>query len=631
MHIQMQEVQQLIQGEKYKKALGLLKKINRKSPTCQSLDLEGMCLFNTRSYGLALTRYHAALKAEPRNKNHANLYTNIAACHIKQDDKEQAISALIQGLELDGSPAHAGHRLQLGQLATQTGQHELVLEHLPKLLTISEHAHNALYLLLNSSLALAVKDKVAFYSAKLLAECNYLSSLECSKMLELLVVHNKQELAQSVLSAIKLKHEHEKWYQDYRELLSPSQKKTAKFPKPPKDMIVGKDKKLKVLIEELIADNVQQGARFHDAVRIFADDGNLSIKGYIENKNKERLLDIPLQCMPLMSDYKLSIDDNEHIVAEPKGTMENPNAANTMALMVKIYNQTNKIKTWKQQSPYFALQSKPDVLNKLLDSKVNTHKVAKFKKLLDNQQYEQLALDSFFGSRTFSYNKETLAQANIHIQENECIGLLSIIDFLNHKVGSSNYQITDDMLYYAGQPEQETQEMMVHYNNFDPLMTYLLYGFVDTSSPWLFSIPLLIGLSNGAKIALLGNSGRIQPSSYSKSADFLADYLPNITQIHTNDFGMDKLVIPGSANKHLYREALTIIIKSVDKNEYFATDAKLTAEVIRLEKETLRHNITYWRELKEMNEGTFSDIDLLCDTATKHINGYASSVGVHLF
>jgi hypothetical protein len=332
-----------------------------------------------------------------------------------------------------------------------------------------------------------------------------------------------------------------------------------------------------------------------------------------------------------MTDFDVNLVQDNKLSVIPKQKMLNPTAKNTMRLMVDIYNQTDKILSWKQTSPFFALQNQPKLLEMLVAGKKYTSKVIKFYQALKDKEYDKLAVDSFFGSRTFTYSQAALAKAGIHTTESGELGILSIVDFLNHQVGANRFQTKDSGLYVSGKGQPSNQELFVHYNNFDALLTYLIYGFVDISAPWLFSTPIQIMTSNNLKIDILGNSATISTESYSQSGDYLADYLPNITSVNNKHFGIDKLVIPNKANNTLLRESLNVVIKSIDKTNHFVTDKQLAVEVTLLERQIIAKNLSYWREIGRLNTVNNADVELLTSTTTKHINSYASSLGISMF
>ncbi len=625
------KAQDLINNNKAKKAQIILNKLNRKSPSYGSLDLEAYCFFLSEKFGLAIPRYQQALKFNPPTNDKKNILQNLAACQLKLDQKQLALNTLQEALVIDNSVNNAECRMKIGQITTELGQHALTLEYLPKLLNLSQYATEALLFLINASILVGDNNKTQLYTNKLLAECPFYSSAESVNFLSMFIQRDNSKLAKKMMAVLAPKHSHEQWFTDFSKEFTENNLTHNNIPTPPNKRVIGKNKKLITLVNALLADNEQQGAVFHESVRIFEQDGNLSIKAFIDNQDNEKLLNIPLSCMPLLSDYTLDLNSKMHIIATPIMNMKNPTANNTMQLLVSIYNQTDKIKSWQQTCPFIALQTQPELLAKLVSGKKYTQKVTNFFQLALDKNNKKLTLDSFFGSRTFTYTKELLIEAGININAASELGLLSIIDFLNHKVHATKYHTEYGSLHVAGKAVATNQELFVHYNNFDPLLTYLIYGFVDTNAPWLFNVPMKITCSNGVKIDILGNAGQTDANSYSKSGDFLAEYLPNITTITATHYGVDKLVIPSKQHNNLLREALTVLIKSIDKGNYFNTDQQFNDEVLLLEQQIISQNLTYWRELETLNKDKNTEVELLTTTAKQHISNYANGLGISLF
>ena len=627
------QAQALINNNKLRKAQILLKKFNNKSPSYSSLNLEAYCLYKDQKFALATPRYQQALTLNPPIEHKKSLLQKLAVCQIKSNQKQLAIRTLLINLSLDSSANNAECRMILGRVATELGQSELVLEYLPKLLNLTRYTTEALLLLIDAAVSTENTDKEQEYEAKILSNCHFYSSEEAANFLGKFLQRINTLLAKKILNVLALKHSHQKWFAEFTSLISANNLAPHKIPTPPNKKINGKNKKLLALINALLEDNEKRGAFFHEKIRIFEDDGNLSIKAFIDNLDNEKLLSIPLSCMPLMNDYTLELNNKKDIIAKPIKYMQNPTANNTMQLLISIYNQTNKIESWHEVFPFLALEKQPKLLAKLVAGKQSNSKILSYFKLILAKDHKKLILDSFLGSRAFAYPKEKLAEAGIFINNESELGLLSIIDFLNHKVSSTNYQNEKGTLFVAGKADATSQELFVHYNNFDPLLTYLIYGFVDTHSPLLFSTPIKIISSNGVKIKILGNSELTSADNHSKNVNFSADYLPNInmTTLTEKQYNVDTLVIPNKAHKQLLRESLLMLVKNINKGNYFSTDEQFSDEVLHLEQQIINQNLKYWCELEALNTKKNTDVALLACTTKQHINSYANSFGISLF
>ncbi|ATC93399.1 tetratricopeptide repeat protein [Pseudoalteromonas tunicata] len=627
------QVNELISKNKIKKALTLIKKVNSKNVTYGSLDLEGVCYFHNNQFALAITRFEKALKITPNNIEKIRVLSNLASAHIKSNNKEKALDCFIAALQLDPSANNAQTRLKICQLACELEKFDLVLEYGEKLRLLTDYSNEALHLLLIASFSNNDNVKKEYYSTKLLSECVNFSSASSQKFLNLMYLANDNALGNKLLELLKPKHNHEKWFAQFSQIFNPQQQTIPLLDNAsiPAKKVIGSNKKLVKLINRLFENNIEHGASFHPRLRVFEENNNLSIKVFSNNQSNERLLDIPLKCMPLLNDYEISLTDDDLLVTKPKSNMLNPSAQETMQLMVEIYNESQKIKAWKACCPFFTLQSNPSLLDKLVSGKEFNQKVQNFNILSKNNELNILAIESFFGSRTFSYEQKALSALGIVSERPIELGLLSIIDFLNHKVKTNYYNLNQTSLSVSGQPDLNNAELFVHYNNYDPFLTYLIYGFIDTQAPWFFSVPITVQTSDNTSLFILGNSTTQSTDNISENGDYLADFAPDIVTLEQNKFQIDKMVIPAVDNSVLLTETLKMILMSIDKDNSYLNDTKLMNEVSHLEKQIILKNYHYWLEVKKLNTPENNDVSLLVNTALNHLTQYAKYNGISLF
>jgi len=629
MHETLIKIQKLINNNKNKKAITLLKKINSKSPNYHSYNLEGLCYFNNKQYILAIPRFDKALLISPKSTEQTKILFNLAACYLQSENNIKAIEYLKKSLDIDSSIDNSLCRLKLGEIAFAEGQFDLVFQYIPNLLNSTIYANEALLMLLRTSFIAKDRENKLFYSKKVLAEAHNYSSLEAKKTLTLSQKLNHSSLTSDLISILEKKLNHESWFNEFQQSLN-FKKSSVKF-KLPKQKVLGENLKLISTIQKLLDNNIKLGASFHDSLRIFEENGNLSIKVFLQNVNNETLLNIPLKCMPLMCDFHIDLDSDDQIILLQKENMLNPSSLATMESMISIYNQTNKISTWKKSSPFFTLKNNIPLLSKLVDSKKNAPYITKYIDLLESGKENELALDSFFGSRAFIYKKEDLAESDIHITTPSEYGLLSVIDFLNHKVNGNHYLKEVGKVCVSGHPEETSNELFVHYNNFDPVLTYLIYGFVDTQAPWLFSVPIQVKTSNNIMIDILGNSGNTNTETISNDIDYIKDYAPNLSTKDNISFKADKIVVPDNKHNHLLRDSLKAIISSIDVNKDFKTSIKMENEILHLELQIIKMNLTYWYDIEKQNNNEVSELTKLINTAISHIKSYSNSLGLILF
>jgi hypothetical protein len=86
------------------------------------------------------------------------------------------------------------------------------------------------------------------------------------------------------------------------------------------------------------------GAVFHLDMRIIEKNGDVSVHCACETIAKEKFMQIPLHCMPLLNDYRYSLDDSGDLHAIPKKNLINPRENVIMPLLIAFFNAPDKLK-----------------------------------------------------------------------------------------------------------------------------------------------------------------------------------------------------------------------------------------------------------------------------------------------
>lgn len=251
--------------------------------------------------------------------------------------------------------------------------------------------------------------------------------------------------------------------------------------------IQAEDEHVKVVIEELNNYLISKGAKFDKHLVFSERAGELSITSQASQRQVH--MQVPLNCMPLLCDYRYSIDADGHLQAKPQNKMLNPDAAPVMSIMNKLFKLTGKLKGWRESSPFVVYQQYPAILEKIFNFRPQGQKLAGLYAHFQKGDWDQLLIDSFLGSREFTYQQAHLTAAKIHSENSTEKGLLAIIDFLNHRVKNGEYFVNtqSSMMEIIGTADLNSKELFVQYGKFDGLLCYLLYGFVDQQSTFCFS------------------------------------------------------------------------------------------------------------------------------------------------
>lgn len=637
------QVEQLLDKKKYKKALLILQKINKRHPSFASISYTASCYFFNNKYAQANLYFLKALPLTLNDTQKIEILSNLAITESKLNNLNKAIEYYITLLAIDGSLSTACHRNSLCTIAALEKNHKIVFEYAPKLLMLVEYAKTALYLLFQSNLLINDNEKnIYLYFNKIIAEISSFKSSDALSFFELILTSNNRTYINKCLDVLSTKFSHEKWFKEYLSQENKQHDVIRPLIELPKEQVISCDSERVELVNELLKHNKLLGAKFHPNLRIFEDKGNFSVKVYNQENKTDKLIDIPHTCMPLLSDFHFKLDNKGDLLATPIEKPINPKAIGTMLLMQKIYNSCNKINHWKDTFPFIALQAFPHLLKKLVSAKPQSKKIECYNQLLDNKKYDELVIKSFLGSRDFSFEQKELKKNGIITSKKIESGLLSVIDFLNHKTASNYYQSSDGSTSISGLSDPITQELFVHYNNFDPLLTYLIYGFVDLSSPYIFSVPIELSLLNGQRIEVLGNTNIIKEDSIPDNIKHLREYL---TEVYTQSNGglqVDKIMIPNTNESHLLRDILTIMVNTINPKDSNIKDFSLQQEILHLEAQIISKNMNYWQGVQNILEtikveGTtqknfaLQEVQLLINFFKSHYQKYSSKLGVSMF
>jgi len=401
------------------------------------------------------------------------------------------------------------------------------------------------------------------------------------------------------------------------------------------------NEKVAIVIDDLLAELLDMGAIIHPSIYIKESSGELSISCQKNIKNTGALLTVPLTCMPLLVDFEFTLKPHYKIASTMKKGALNPNAEQIMNLMVLLYNYTDKLKAWNDSYPLLTLKKHNELLNAIYSFRPQGKKLSAFKKLFDQNKYDELLLHSFIGSREFTYKQEALASANIHTVNQSEKGLLSIIDFLNHQMGDSEYKINRQTgcMEICANAENETGEIFVQYSFMDAVQTYLTYGFVDNNAHILYSGRLQFTLLSGLNFVVLSLSGGLKrtvalPSVYKH----LHNYLPAGIKRDGNNVVVSDLVIPKTINISYFSESLAVILTQCDQEGFYKDTDTLAREIEHIERQVLAVNIDFWqkflvtfeksqRKNNSFNKTTGSDLRLLVENCCSHCQGYSKVKG----
>lgn len=630
-------VTELFSKKKYKKALSILNKINKKQPDFLSLHYTGACYFYEKKYAQANLYYLKALKLADQDSQKIGLLSNMAITQAKLGDRAKAIKYYIDLLTIDGSVTNAEHRDSLCRLAAEQQDHQVLFDYAPKLLNWAEYATTGLYLLLQAHLQIPDNDEnIQIYLKKLQGEIATYDSEQVVLFVKLLLSTNNQAYIKEIADVVEKRFSHEVWFKQLK-VLQDGQSAPSPLTDIPKERVVGGNDELVALVTDLLEHSESLGAYFHPALKVFEDNGNLSVKVFEQTEDNQKLISIPLPLLPVLSDFDFALGAGGTLQATPVDDSVNPDAAKTMVLLKDIYNATDKLNQWKESFPFVALQNHLELLKTLCSANPSVSKNQRFMELLEDKQVEQLTIESFLGSRRMRIDQQVMKKYGIACDGPEAYILLSVIDFLNHKIGFNPYKLNDGELRVLGPADINSHELFVHYSNFDPLMTYLYYGFVDPDAPYCYSIPLELTKLDGQLVRVFDGTQSLKKEGVADELKHLSNYLPQAIVSSNGVMELDKLMIPCTGECHLLREVLMGVLSRLNND---ATPGVIEQEMLHLEKQIISKNLAYWQQVQslldvaksqEPGNKAFVSVEQLIGFYRSHYQKYSAKLGISLF
>ena len=625
----MDKALQLAEKGKYKRALSLVRKQNQKQSqiTFQSLELEAVCLFHEKNYKLALIKAKESFKLAATQEHKLNALQNIAILYEKLDETDKVLSTLEEFVELDTDSEYIENKTKLVEIADKQGLYDLVNKYAPDLVKYEEYTFTSLIALIRSAQARDDDQKALQYLNKLDIEIRAAEGVRKNQTTHLRIedmgfalfayADLKQfKLAEKLLAFLEDKYSNTPWLIEAKTKIASMAKKKSKKEVSKAEVIpssesiesnqtvIGDDVNVVNIIEKLIKQLTKKGATFHPAMQIRINKGNISV--YASRKIEEigKLMRVPLNCMPIISDYRFSLNEDSKLKAELKKAPVNPGAAEILHTCIEMFNATNKLAMWKQSYPIFQLAGYPNLANALLSAKSHSSKYAKLYNDSTDDISENAIINSFLGSRVFSFRKHHLRKQGIKIKREREEGIIPLIELINHKMGAPAYEINEEgpLLEVPTRSASTNEELFVQYNLDDPVVTFLQYGFVDTYAPWLYSVPLKIESLTGLVLEVNNLIGSKSITDLDVRLHHLAQYIPEQYARVGNVIHLGSLIITHEQDAGQLPEVLRYILTSHDLEGHYLDEDLLLRDIQHIQRQVIDLNINFWNGIKSKLE-----------------------------
>lgn len=368
----------------------------------------------------------------------------------------------------------------------------------------------------------------------------------------------------------------------------------------------------------LLLDN---GAWLHRELVIHAEGGDLSLRGARPDTERASYMRVPVQLMPALQDFTLLTDRDRQLCAVPVRKDIDPLQQRVMQLMLELYNRTGKLAQWEASYPGFAWQNQDEIMQHLFSARPINSCQPIYAAIKNRQIIENTLPHSFMGSRKFIMRHQYSGRAeNVHV-------LMPLVDCLNHHSLAEGFRIHETpqpaVMRVLTRPQGEQGELFVSYNQFDAVDTLLLYGFVDSQAPFLFSVPCSVQV--GQYNLEIQQRRHIESPLRHPRLRALGRQAPGVEVTGAQSLSISGLIIPDAENIDQLRLAAAAIgeisglVKSHKDMEIF---------VRGFEAKVIEYNSQWWQTLRELTGhlDTQHPAAQLAARGCAHLEAYAAAI-----
>ena len=363
-----------------------------------------------------------------------------------------------------------------------------------------------------------------------------------------------------------------------------------------------------------------EGAFLHSQLTVRERAGSFDIRSGLGASVHDRLIRMPIACLPPLAAFDLYLCGNDICIRSTAARTSSVHVR-CMEAMLAIYNISGKLADVRQQSSWFGLAPYPEILQMLLRLKDGSLQFAQKRRLLENNQLDELLLSSFIDTRLF-----TLPDQGGHV-------LMPFIDYINHHFLASGFRLLGEagapaLCVNNANPISGSDEVFVSYlPMMDPIDSWLNYNFVDEATPIAKSVPLVIDIGSGQEIQVMAFSGGRKLSPPMQLKDLRA-FLPAVIEKSEHHLTVSRIIIPHDMAPLSLRRILRSLILSLRPGlkKYALRD-----QVENAEAQVIDANIAFYRDLgdaaarapkERRDETTLSQVQKIVKLQAAKISAY---------
>jgi hypothetical protein len=377
-------------------------------------------------------------------------------------------------------------------------------------------------------------------------------------------------------------------------------------------------------LQKLMMLSEEAGAEFSDDMVVKCVDGNFSIEAPPDCVGQV-LIRLPWHSLVPLKPFELSIVNDDIVISSHDPGLTRTSVAR-MEAFLELYNLTHKLAMHRRTSPWPLVASHPELLAYVARGRGRGAYVISGK-LYEPGKENELLLRSFLNSRVFNHKISGQQSAT---QEIFLEVLLPILDSMNHNFHGALYSRDKDSSLTVARsvpvPEM-ANECFAYYGWHDSFDTWITYGFIDESVPFVCSAPMRLDLPSLGTIQVGHVIQTRAAGEFPESEKDLYFYIPKLLARRESHIEVSSLLIPGPGAPRALRRTLHLLITEMHPGHPRQSDLVLQAE-----QQIVAANANYYKNLRALlhslspkdplQQPVLENFIRLCDLQLARIQNY---------
>jgi hypothetical protein len=378
-------------------------------------------------------------------------------------------------------------------------------------------------------------------------------------------------------------------------------------------------------LQKLVLLSKKADAEFSDDLIVKCVDGNLSIEAPPDSVGKV-LMRLPWHCLVPLEPFNLSVANDDIVISSHEEGLTRASIA-LMEAFLELFNLTHKLAAHRQTSPWPLVASHPELLERVTRGRGRGAYVISGK-LYEPGKEKELLLRSFLNSRVFSYKINEPKTQEIYFEV-----LMPILDSMNHHFHGALYSFDQRdenrcMTITRSAPlPGMANECFACYGKHDAFDTWITYGFIDESVPFVCSAPMRLDLRDLGTIQVGHMIQTRAAGEFPESEKDLYFYIPKLLARRENHIEVSSLLIPGPGAPRALQRTLHLLITEMRPGH-----PRQSELVLQAEQQIVAANANYYKNLKALlhslspkdplQQPVLENFIRLCDLQLARIQNY---------